>query len=42
MVSSSKENFLELLSSISTDTGTLGSMREREDLAVALSACQSY
>ena len=42
MTSSSRELFLEMLSNNSTDTSSLGFTDEREDLSVAVSACQSY
>jgi len=42
MTSSSRDFFLEMLSNNSTDTSSLGFTNEREDLSVAVSACQSY
>jgi hypothetical protein len=42
MTSSSRDFFLEMLSNNSTDTSSLGFSNEREDLSVAVSACQSY
>lgn len=42
MMSSPREFFLEMLSNNSTVTSSLGFTDEREDLSVAVSACQSY
>ena len=40
--SSTREKFLEMLSKNETDTSSLGILKEREDLSVAIEACQSY